>query len=206
MKESGLLEVWKTCKNPPTNVRFPIRIFRHRGNASAISQEPLSRFPATQPSALRSALHIFALWLQSPEVVHSSRLSHLTSQRLHNQIHKDALKRVVKAYEAICEAVLKAESKYEAGATLLGGERPFGRGDLLRSVFGIEDDESEEEEEESEEEESEESEEGREEESPVDGGEEECEEESEDEDDSSVEDAQIPDSTTRAGKSEAAKP
>ena len=48
-----------------------------------------------------------------------------------------ALERVAQAYEGICEEVKKAENKYEAAATLLGSERPFGQVRLLWQIFGL---------------------------------------------------------------------
>ena len=135
LHETGLEEVYKTCKNPPTD-------------------EPLSRLPQTQPSALLLALHHFSLWLSSPDIIlHSPRLSALSSQRLHERIHRTALKRIVSAYKLICESVGEKRNKYEAAATLVGSERPWGRVGVLRQVFGMEDEESSEEDEEDEEDE-----------------------------------------------------
>ena len=72
-------------------------------------------------------------------MVHSARLSSLTVQSLHARVHQAALERVAQAYEGICEEVKKAENKYEAAATLLGSERPFGQERLLWQIFGLED-------------------------------------------------------------------
>jgi conserved oligomeric Golgi complex subunit 6 len=75
-------------------------------------------------------------------------------QNLSARIHKEALSKIVKAYKLICEEVVQEKNRYEAGATLLGSVRPFGRVYLLRQIFGMEEEESESEgEEESEEEE-----------------------------------------------------
>ena len=38
----------------------------------------------------------------------------------------------------ICAEVKKPENKYEAAATLLGSERPFGQVHLLWKIFGLE--------------------------------------------------------------------
>ncbi|EFI26934.1 hypothetical protein CC1G_15335 [Coprinopsis cinerea okayama7 len=123
MNDAGLHSVYQTCRDPPTS-------------------EPLSRLPPTQSPTLLNALHTFSLWLSSPEVTHSPRLSHLTSQKLADQIHRKALKRMVKAYEFICGCVLDEKNRYEAAATLLGRERPFGRVYLLKQIFGMEEGES----------------------------------------------------------------
>ncbi|THU94175.1 oligomeric complex COG6 [Dendrothele bispora CBS 962.96] len=102
--------------------------------------EPLSHIPSTQPSELQIALRSFSQWLSGPEVVHSSRLSSLTLQRLHNKIHHTALNRMAKAYEIICEQVRRKENRYEAASTLLGSERPFGQIALLWQIFGLQKD------------------------------------------------------------------
>lgn len=101
-------------------------------------QEPLSHVPGMQPSDLQQSLHQFSMWLSGPEVVHSARLSHLTLQRYHAKIHQAALERVTRAYMSICEHVKSPENKYEAAATLLGSERPFGQGHLLYHIVGLE--------------------------------------------------------------------
>jgi hypothetical protein len=74
--------------------------------------------------------------------VHSPRLAQLTVQKLHGKIHQDALAQVAKAYRMICEGVKKPENKYEAAATLLGSERPFGQVHLLWKIFGLEEEDS----------------------------------------------------------------
>ncbi|KAF9042684.1 oligomeric complex COG6 [Rhodocollybia butyracea] len=106
--------------------------------------EPLSHIPGIQPAQLQQALASFSRWLStSIEVVSSSspRLSRLTLQRLHTQIHHAALGRIAKAYEMICESVRRKENRYEAAATLLGTERPFGQVGLLWQIFGLKEDE-----------------------------------------------------------------
>ena len=75
--------------------------------------------------------------------MHSARLSLLTVQSLHTRIHQAALERLARTYERVCEEVKKAENKYEAGATLLGSERPFGQVHLLYQIFGIEEEDGE---------------------------------------------------------------
>ena len=53
-------------------------------------------------------------------------------------MHQAALSRLAGAYERVCEEVRRAENKYEAGATVLGSERPFGQARLLWQIFGLE--------------------------------------------------------------------
>ncbi len=113
---------------------------RHADNST---KEPLSHIPAAEPAALQSALHRFSEWLSGLEVVHSPRLSLLTMQSLHSRIHQAALKRLAETYERICDEVKKAENKYEAAATLLGSERPFGQVRLLWQIFGLQEETAE---------------------------------------------------------------
>ena len=64
-------------------------------------------------------------------------------QSLHSRIHQAALKRLAETYERICDEVKKAENKYEAAATLLGSERPFGQVRLLWQIFGLQEEAAE---------------------------------------------------------------
>lgn len=121
MVDAGISRVADTCTTRQTN-------------------EPLSHIPSTLPSELQAALGNFSLWLSGPEVVQSHRLSQLTVQRLHTQIHHAALERMARAYQKICEEVKKPENKYEAALTLLGSERPFGQVHLLWQIFGLDED------------------------------------------------------------------
>jgi len=75
---------------------------------------------------------------------------------MHAQIHRDALARLAKTYGMICEEVKRPENRYEAAATLLGSERPFGQVHLVWQIFGLEEEEEEEEEEDTDSEEEEE--------------------------------------------------
>ncbi|KAJ7071469.1 oligomeric Golgi complex subunit 6 [Mycena amicta] len=102
------------------------------------AQEPLSRIPATLPAQIQAALRAFSDWLSGLEVVQSPRLAQLTAQRLHIQIHQAALRQMARSYELICEEVKKPENRYEAAATLMGSERPFGQVNLLWQIFGLE--------------------------------------------------------------------
>ncbi|KAH0586671.1 Conserved oligomeric Golgi complex subunit 6 [Termitomyces sp. J132] len=120
MVDAHIHQVAAICANRPTN-------------------EPLSRIPLMQPSELQVTLRSFSLWLSSPDVVQSPRLSQLTVQHLHAKIHQTALERMVRAYGLICEEVKRPENKYEAASTLLGSERPFGQIHLLRQILGITD-------------------------------------------------------------------
>ncbi|RDX56370.1 oligomeric complex COG6 [Lentinus brumalis] len=99
--------------------------------------EPLSHVAAAEPAALQAALHRFSEWLSGEGVVHSPRLSSLTVRSLHTRVHHAALERLAHTYERICEEVKKPENKYEAAATLLGSERPFGQVRLLWQIFGL---------------------------------------------------------------------
>lgn len=70
--------------------------------------------------------------------MHSARLAQLSAaQALHARIHQAALGRVAGTYRRICEEVRRAENRYEAGATMLGSERPFGRMDVLVQILGL---------------------------------------------------------------------
>lgn len=64
---------------------------------------------------------------------------------MHTKIHQDALARLAKTYQQICEEVKNPANRYEAAATLLGSERPFGQVHLLWQIFGLEEREQEEE-------------------------------------------------------------
>jgi len=118
-----------------------ILIFHHESCASVTApQTPLSRLPATEPEALAAALGKFSLWLSTPDVISSPRLFPLSSSLLAGQVHRGALRRLVRAYSALCEEV-RAESargKFVAGSVVLGRERPFGQVELLRQIFGLE--------------------------------------------------------------------
>ncbi|KAF8176766.1 oligomeric complex COG6-domain-containing protein [Pholiota molesta] len=120
LRDAGLWEVVETCK-------------------TRVTDEPLSRLPSTQPADLQRALQRFSVWLSGLDVVHSPRLSHLTVQKLHTQIHQGALVLLAKMYKVICEEVKKPANRYEAASTLLGSERPFGQVHLLWQIFGLED-------------------------------------------------------------------
>ncbi|KAL1761228.1 oligomeric Golgi complex subunit 6 [Schizophyllum commune] len=124
MVDAGLYDAVQTCEHPPTD-------------------EPLSRLPTTRPSDLQTALHTFALWLSGLEVVESPRLAQLAGQRLASEVHRAALRRMAHAYRNLCAAVRRAENKYEAASTLLGGERPFGQVHLLWQIFGFGEEEEE---------------------------------------------------------------
>ncbi|EDR06395.1 uncharacterized protein LACBIDRAFT_190965 [Laccaria bicolor S238N-H82] len=124
MNDAGLLQISETIKTHPKD-------------------DPLSHNPTTQPQSLHQSLKNFSLWLSGLEVLHSPRLAQLNTPKLQTQIHHAALVRVVRAYEGICEAVKRPENRYEAAATLLGSERPFGRVHLLWQIFGLEEEEGE---------------------------------------------------------------
>ncbi|KAI0345229.1 oligomeric complex COG6 [Trametopsis cervina] len=103
-------------------------------------QEPLSHLPAASTSRIQAALHSFSVWLTSNTVDHPPRLAQLSVQTLASRIHRAALARLVHTYKWFCDEVSRPENKYEAAATLLGSERPFGQVHLLWQIFGIEED------------------------------------------------------------------
>jgi len=101
----------------------------------------MSRIPETEPAALQAALHSFSVWLSDLGVVHSPRLARLTTQSLNNRVHHAALEGLANSYQRLCEEVKKPKNRYEAAATLLGSERPFGQIMLLWQIFGLQDQE-----------------------------------------------------------------
>ncbi|OCH93870.1 oligomeric complex COG6 [Obba rivulosa] len=100
--------------------------------------EPLSRVPAAQAGRLQQALDAFSGWLSGAGVVHAERLAAVDARRVAGDVHSAALGRVAETYGRLCEEVRRAENRYEAGATLLGGSRPFGQVHLLWQIFGLE--------------------------------------------------------------------
>ncbi|KAI0822772.1 oligomeric complex COG6 [Trametes gibbosa] len=118
LKDAGLAEVAAACDARRSN-------------------EPLSHVAAAEPAALQSALRRFSEWLSGPEVVQSRRLGLLTVQSVAARVHEAALERVAETYSRVCEEVKRPENKYEAGATVLGSERPFGQVRLLWQIFGL---------------------------------------------------------------------
>ena len=62
-------------------------------------------------------------------------------QSLASRVQRSALARLVQTYRWLCEEVRRPENKYEAAATILGSERPFGQVHLLWQIFGIEEEE-----------------------------------------------------------------
>jgi hypothetical protein len=100
--------------------------------------EPLSYRPGARAYEVQACLHQLASWLSMADIVQSPRLGRLSLQRLHTRIHHAALERLVSAYQLICEEIRHPRNKYEASATLLGSERPFGQINLLCQILGIE--------------------------------------------------------------------
>ena len=121
-----------------------ILIFYHESSASAtMVQTPLSRLPATGPEVLAKAIGKFFLWL-STDVISSPHLFSLSSSLLAGHVHRGALRRLVCAYSALCEEVRteSARGRYVSGSVVLGRERPFGQVELLRQIFGLEEEHS----------------------------------------------------------------
>ncbi|KAI8989800.1 oligomeric complex COG6 [Trametes punicea] len=119
LRDAGLAEVAAACE-------------------TRSEQGPLSHVPAAEPASLQRALGRFSEWLSGAEVVQSRRLGRLAVQSVAGRVQQAALERVAATYERICEEVRRPENKYEAGATLLGSERPFGQVRLLWQIFGLE--------------------------------------------------------------------
>lgn len=97
----------------------------------------MSHLPAAQPLRLQSALRSFSRWLSGPGVVDSPRLSQLTVQSLATRVHQAVLQQIAGAYQRLCEEMRRPDNRYEAAATLLGSERPFGQVHLLYQIFGL---------------------------------------------------------------------
>jgi hypothetical protein len=60
---------------------------------------------------------------------------------MHSRVHRAALRRLANAYADLCNAVRAPANRYEAAATLLGSERPFGSIAALWQIFGMEEEE-----------------------------------------------------------------
>ncbi|OSD08476.1 oligomeric complex COG6 [Trametes coccinea BRFM310] len=146
LEDAGVAEVAAACEARAQNVSGLVNGSisegcgrgREDGTETRSIQGPLSHVPAGEPAALQAALRRFSEWLSGAEVVQSRRLGLLTVQSVATRVHQAALERVAETYERICEEVKKPENKYEAAATLLGSERPFGQVRLLWQIFGLE--------------------------------------------------------------------
>ena len=99
--------------------------------------------PACAPPALRNTLSSFARWLASLDAVHAPRLAALSAPALHARVHRAAQRRLGHAYATLCTRVREPRSRYEAAATLLGAERPFGSVTALWQIFGIDEEQEE---------------------------------------------------------------
>lgn len=138
LRDSGLHDAVHACEHAAPDVRpffvpLTILIFQNLNR----DQEPLSLVPACTPAALRGALSAFAHWLASLDAVHAPRLAALTAPFLHARVHRAVQRRLGRAYAALCARVRDPRSRYEAAATLLGAERPFGSVAALWQIFGI---------------------------------------------------------------------
>ncbi|KAF8486745.1 oligomeric complex COG6 [Russula emetica] len=120
LRDSGLDDAIGACEQTPDD-------------------EPLAHVPACAPPTLRSALTSFAHWLASLDAVHAPRLAALTAPALHARVHRAAQRRLGNGYAALCARAREPRSRYEAAATLLGAERPFGSVEVLWQIFGIDD-------------------------------------------------------------------
>lgn len=159
LKDAGLSEIVEICKTHKpdvSNIRILVKVLNLTVDPI---QELMSRIPATEPAALQRSLRHFSRWLSGADVVASPRLAPLTMPLMHAAVHQQALARLARAYQLLCDEVRNPRNRYEAASTLLGSERPFGQVHLLWQVFGLEEveDAGEEESEEDEDEEDEES-------------------------------------------------
>ncbi|KAI0253558.1 oligomeric Golgi complex subunit 6 [Lactifluus subvellereus] len=128
LRDSGLHDTVRACEQTPPDARCLL---------PSPSHEPLAHVAACAPPALRSALSSFARWLASLDAVHAPRLAALTAPALHARVHRAVQRRLGHAYAALCARVREPRSRYEAAATLLGAERPFGSVAALWQIFGI---------------------------------------------------------------------
>ncbi|KDQ13474.1 hypothetical protein BOTBODRAFT_111408 [Botryobasidium botryosum FD-172 SS1] len=101
------------------------------------ADRPLSHIASADSSSVTSALSNFDAFLSTLDVISSPRLTLLSVPRLVTKVHRAALARIGRAYGTVCEAVKKAENRYEFASTLLGSRRPFGQMSVLWQVLGV---------------------------------------------------------------------
>lgn len=141
MEDTGLKGFANVSSSYDESVRFPrsLRIPSSDTDSPVIYQGPLSHQPGARAHEVQAYLHQFASWLSMVEIGHSPRLTRLTQHKLHSEIHEAALERLVEVYRQLCAEVRRPSHKYEAAATLLGSERPFGQVALLQQILGVAD-------------------------------------------------------------------
>lgn len=84
-----------------------------------VLQEPLSHTTNASSRALTTAIRAFDSFLSHIDVLSSPRLALLSSRRLSSDIHRQALKRIVEAYEKVYDAVMDESNRYEFRTTVL---------------------------------------------------------------------------------------
>jgi hypothetical protein len=148
--------------------------------------------PACMPPALRAALSAFAHWLASLDAVHAPRLAALTAPFLHARVHRAVQRRLGRAYASLCARVRDPRSRYEAAATLLGADRPFGSVAALWQIFGIDEEGGEEDDDEDDDEDDED---GEEDDDDDDGGDDDDDDDDDEEEEEEEEEEESGDST-----------
>jgi hypothetical protein len=144
------------------------------------------------PPALRAALSAFAHWLASLDAVHAPRLAALTAPFLHARVHRAVQRRLGRAYASLCARVRDPRSRYEAAATLLGADRPFGSVAALWQIFGIDEEGGEEDDDEDDDEDDED---GEEDDDDDDGGDDDDDDDDDEEEEEEEEEEESGDST-----------
>lgn len=81
------------------------------------------------------------MFLSSLDVLASPRLGLIASPTISGRIHRDALRRIGRAYDTVAEAVRDSENKYEFATTVLGSKRPFGQMSVLWQILNVPDSE-----------------------------------------------------------------
>jgi hypothetical protein len=147
---------------------------------------------ACTPPALRAALSAFAHWLASLDAVHAPRLAALTAPFLHARVHRAVQRRLGRAYASLCARVRDPRSRYEAAATLLGADRPFGSVAALWQIFGIDEEGGEEDDDEDDDEDDED---GEEDDDDDDGGDDDDDDDDDEEEEEEEEEEESGDST-----------
>jgi hypothetical protein len=148
--------------------------------------------PACTPPALRAALSAFAHWLASLDAVHAPRLAALTAPFLHARVHRAVQRRLGRAYASLCARVRDPRSRYEAAATLLGADKPFGSVAALWQIFGIDEEGGEEDDDEDDDEDDED---GEEDDDDDDGGDDDDDDDDDEEEEEEEEEEESGDST-----------
>jgi hypothetical protein len=137
LRDSGLHDAVRAYQHTAPDVRPLPMTYTHTETIFSGVQEPLSLVPTCTPAALRGGLSAFAHWLAWIDAVHAPRLAAFTAPFLHERVHRAVQRRLGRAYATLCARVRDPRARYEATATLLGMERPFGSVAPLWQFFGI---------------------------------------------------------------------